>query len=195
MRYQGTRTSKTHMVVQRRRWGIPSATEGAQLLEFALAMPLLVVLLVGISDFATAYNLKQKLTNAAREGARIAAIQSRADLTRANPSSVQAVRNAVAAYLANAGVTRCSINTTATAAGNFTWTYSSSGAGCTASPILTIERNFPVTVNGTTTLSTRVTLNYPFNWLFSRVIGLLVPSASFPGATWMSTRAIMENLT
>ena len=47
--------------------------EGAQLLEFALVLPLLVVLVIGVSDFGGAYTLKDKLANAAREGARIAA--------------------------------------------------------------------------------------------------------------------------
>ena len=49
-------------------WG----TDAAQLLEFAFILPLLLVLGVGFADFGGAYNLKQKLNNAAREGTRIA---------------------------------------------------------------------------------------------------------------------------
>ncbi len=41
---------------------------GSQLLEFAVALPLLVVLVVGIFDFGEAFNVKQKLSNMAREG-------------------------------------------------------------------------------------------------------------------------------
>ncbi len=47
-------------------------TSGSQLLEFAVALPLLVVFVVGIFDFGGAFNLKQKLNNIAREGARFA---------------------------------------------------------------------------------------------------------------------------
>ena len=45
-------------------------TNGAALIEFAVALPLLVVLVVGIFDFGGAFNLKQELNNAVREGAR-----------------------------------------------------------------------------------------------------------------------------
>ena len=46
---------------------------GAQLVEFAVALPLLVVFVVGIFDFSGAFTLKQKLTNVARDTARAAA--------------------------------------------------------------------------------------------------------------------------
>ena len=46
------------------------SNEGSELLEFALVVPLLLVFVVGIVDFGSAYNLKQQLNNAAREGAR-----------------------------------------------------------------------------------------------------------------------------
>ena len=51
-------------------------SEGAQLLEFALVLPILLVFSVGIMDFGQAYNLKQKLNNASREGARFAAAEN-----------------------------------------------------------------------------------------------------------------------
>ena len=86
-------------------------TEGAQLYEFALVLPLLIVMTVGVMDFAIAYNLKQKLTNAAREGARMGASQSPADLTQTTdcstpvePASVEVIKEAVDTYLTNAGV-------------------------------------------------------------------------------------------
>ncbi len=46
---------------------------GAQLVEFAVALPLLVVFVVGIFDFSGALTLKQRLTNMARDAARAAA--------------------------------------------------------------------------------------------------------------------------
>ncbi len=87
--------SKAQAARRRGRWAGLRGSSGAQLVELALSTPLLLVLLVGISDFGSALDLKQKLTNAAREGARIAASQSRADLTQSTPPSVLAVEAAV----------------------------------------------------------------------------------------------------
>ncbi|MGH7572476.1 MAG: TadE/TadG family type IV pilus assembly protein [Gemmatimonadota bacterium] len=44
---------------------------GQSVLELAIAMPVLLALLVGIFEFGIAWNRKQVLTNAAREGARM----------------------------------------------------------------------------------------------------------------------------
>jgi len=43
---------------------------GQALVEVAIALPILLALLVGIFEFARAYNIQQVITNAAREGAR-----------------------------------------------------------------------------------------------------------------------------
>lgn len=45
---------------------------GAAAVEFALLLPLLVVLAFGISEFGTAYNRSQAMQAAVREGARLA---------------------------------------------------------------------------------------------------------------------------
>jgi Flp pilus assembly protein TadG len=47
---------------------------GAVLVEFALIVPILVILLVGIIEFGRAYNLQITLQGAAREGARALAL-------------------------------------------------------------------------------------------------------------------------
>jgi hypothetical protein len=47
---------------------------GAAAVEFALVMPLLILLLFGIIEFARVWNARQTLTDAAREGARIAVV-------------------------------------------------------------------------------------------------------------------------
>ncbi|MBK5097521.1 MAG: pilus assembly protein [Gemmatimonadetes bacterium] len=49
---------------------------GQALVELALALPLLLLILVGIFEFARAYGIKQSLVNGAREGARVAVVQS-----------------------------------------------------------------------------------------------------------------------
>ena len=47
---------------------------GAALLEMALTLPLLLLVCVGILEFGRAYQTWQVLTNAAREGARVAVL-------------------------------------------------------------------------------------------------------------------------
>jgi Flp pilus assembly protein TadG len=47
---------------------------GAAAVEFALVLPLLLLVICGIVDFGRAYNAQVTLTQAAREGARLAAL-------------------------------------------------------------------------------------------------------------------------
>lgn len=49
-------------------------TEGASSVEFAILLPILVMLLVGIIQFGMAYSNYVSITHAAREGARLAAV-------------------------------------------------------------------------------------------------------------------------
>lgn len=68
--------------------------EGAAAIEFALLLPILVMILVGTFEFGLAYNNYLAITHAAREGARMAAVGAydeaavRADAYPVNPSSV-----------------------------------------------------------------------------------------------------------
>ena len=48
--------------------------EGAQLVEFALVLPLLLFVLLGICEFGFIFQRYEVLTNAAREGARMAVL-------------------------------------------------------------------------------------------------------------------------
>lgn len=69
---------------------------GAALVEFALTLPLLLLLLVGIMDFGLAFQRYNALNNATREGARMAVLPGY------TPGDVESRVNA---YLAAAGVT------------------------------------------------------------------------------------------
>src|SRR5438270_4318584 len=51
-----------------------SSQRGTAIIETALTLPLLLVVSVGIFEFGRAYQTWQVLTNAAREGARIAVL-------------------------------------------------------------------------------------------------------------------------
>ena len=48
---------------------------GAAVVEFAIVLPLLVSLLVGIAEFGRAYYVQTTLSGAAREGVRVMAVQ------------------------------------------------------------------------------------------------------------------------
>ena len=52
---------------------------GAAALEFALVLPVLLIIVFGIIDFGRMLNAKIVLTQAAREGARAAAVGTQAD--------------------------------------------------------------------------------------------------------------------
>jgi Flp pilus assembly protein TadG len=58
------------------RW---SGESGAELVEFALALPLLLLVVLGIVDFGFLFQRYQVVTNAAREGARVAVLPNYVD--------------------------------------------------------------------------------------------------------------------
>ena len=178
---------------------------GSQIVEFAIALPLLMVLVVGIFDFGTAFNIKQKLVNASREGARVASNQPTRDLSLAGacvaPTSVCAIRDAVDNALVTSKVKDCGLaGATAASSGTLAWTFSP--AGCVGTMSLKIERGVvlpPVALNppfqpGYTIEATRVTLVYPYQWTFNRVIQLLVSGANYPASSQLTSVAVMQNL-
>jgi Flp pilus assembly protein TadG len=196
--------------IQRRRGvaealrGLATDTRASQIVEFAVTLPLLLVMAVGIFDFGSAFNMKQKLTNAAREAARLGASSATNDLTNPAPTSVLAIRDLVVNYLDTARINDCGLSAApATAAGAATpwkWTFTATCPGG-GSFVLAVDRGFvftsSVTANGNPVkiLSTNVSIAYPYNWQFNRVIGLLVSGASYPATTQISVNATLENQT
>jgi Flp pilus assembly protein TadG len=180
------------------------STEASQLLEFAVALPLLVVVVVGIFDFGDAFNLKQKLNNAAREGARFGSSLPTNDLSQTvgcgAPSSVCAIRDLVDSYLQAGRVNDCGLSTQSAtwSAATVTGTYFATGNGCPGTLTLRIERqySFQTVINGATfeVVSTHVSISYPYRWHFNRVIVFLAPGASYAGVTQISTDAIAPNI-
>lgn len=74
---------------------------GAAIVEFALVMPVLFLLLIGIIEFGRALMVQQVLTNASREGARRAVIES---------ATADEVEQLVRDYLATARVSGATIS-------------------------------------------------------------------------------------
>ena len=56
-----------------------SANDGAALIEFAIVLPLMLLVLFGTIDFGLLFQRYQVVTNAAREGARIAVLPDYSD--------------------------------------------------------------------------------------------------------------------
>lgn len=55
---------------------------GAAAVEFALVVPLLLLLVLGIAEFGRAYNISSTLAGAAREGARTMALENSTSAAR-----------------------------------------------------------------------------------------------------------------
>jgi Flp pilus assembly protein TadG len=184
----------------RRRMPLLADGRGSQILEFAVSLPLLMVFVVGIFDFGGAFNLKQKLNNAAREGARYASGLPTNDLNSVGtPPSVTWIRDVVDKYLQETRVDDCGLSTQApTNPSAMTWRYTASGGACPAPLTLTLERyySFQTAINGNTinVISTRVSLSYPYRWHFNKVITTLVPGATYAGITQITTDAVVPNM-
>jgi Flp pilus assembly protein TadG len=74
----------------RQRRGIRGPESGASAVEFALVLPLLLLIVFGTVEFGLAYNRQQAFHAAAREGARLVAVGYALDEVRASVVSVAA---------------------------------------------------------------------------------------------------------
>lgn len=78
---------------------------GSELIELALALPILLLVLAGIMDFGFLFERFEVVTNAAREGARMAV------LSTSSGYSTTDVQNRVSSYLTTSGLTGSSATT------------------------------------------------------------------------------------
>ena len=184
----------------------------AQLVEFAVALPLLVLFVVGIFDFSYAFTIKQKLTNAARDGARVAAADPASDLQSpaTTPASVLDAFQDIDNYLVANKLNDCGISSSApTSAGPLTWKYTATTGCPPGGLVIIINRGyyFPSTgatlpsVNctpqnpgsGTAVISTCVTIEYGYAWRFGRAASLLGARSTLPNAITVTAVAMNEN--
>jgi len=131
---------------------------GAALLEAAVTIPLILVISVAIFEFGRAYQTWQVLTNAAREGARVAVIAGTTDAQ---------VTSAVRTYMTSGRLTNAA-----------------------TAPVV-VERNVALGINN----ASRITVNYPFNFMvLSPVVRLVQRTSTLgQGTLTMSAVAIMRN--
>jgi Flp pilus assembly protein TadG len=180
-----------------RAWlGKLARNDGAALVEFAVALPLLVVFVVGIFDFSNAFTLKQRLTNIARDAARASAYDPASDIQTALPVSVADAYQVVYNYLAASNLNTCGISQTATNTG-LTWVFASAGNGCpSAGLVITVNRGYYFPSNATSIaptscvsqsaagqlalINTCVSIQYPYTWKFGNVASLLGGNTILP---------------
>ena len=186
--------------------GIRADERASQLVEFAVALPLLVLFVVGIFDFSGAYTLKQKLTNITRDAARVAAADPATDLSNTcagsactAPASVADAFNVVDNYLKANQISDCGVTASnLTSIGTLTWQYQVPPSGsppCGITLIINRGYVFPqtgatqpsVTCTQTTSIGsgnavvgTCVSVQYTYNWKFGRVSSFFGSATTLP---------------
>jgi Flp pilus assembly protein TadG len=129
---------------------------GAALIETAFTIPIILLISVSIFEFGRAYQTWQVLTNAAREGARIAILTDKTD------ADVQAV---VKGYMTSGGLP-------------------------IGSAVVNVDRNVAM---GSNTAS-RITVNYPFQFIvLNPVVRLVTPTSTTGAPLTMQSVALMRN--
>jgi Flp pilus assembly protein TadG len=142
--------------------------EGAALIETAFVLPIMLLVCVGILEFGRAYQSWQVVTNAAREGARVAILPN-----YTNPSVEARVRT----YLKNGGLSPSIVDDTS------------------KTKVLITDTTIPVDVGGTVTApAARVVVEYPFEFMVLQPVAQLVVNGSLAGAPFtMRMTTIMRN--
>lgn len=98
-----------------RRHSTGQGERGAAAVEFALVLPILLVLLLGIVEFGRVFNVQVSVTNAAREGARVMAIENDPGLAAAAAAAAApSVNPAIGAGNVSVSPSDCDAGGTAT---------------------------------------------------------------------------------
>ena len=130
---------------------------GAALIETAITIPIILLISVAIFEFGRAYQTWQVLTNATREGARVAILS---DVTDGQ------VETAVRDYMRSGGLTNAGTAT------------------------VNINRNVAVGAN----TASRITVNYPFQFIvLNPVVRLVTPDSNTGAPITMQAVALMRN--
>jgi Flp pilus assembly protein TadG len=137
---------------------------GAAIIEMAVTMPLLLLISFGIFEFGRAFQYWQVLTNAAREGARVAVLPGTNDT---------AVQERVQAYLDGGGL---------------------AAPESPATVGVDIARNTQISIGTGTASASTVTVTYPFEFIALQPVAQLVVGGSTLGEPiTMTASATMRN--
>jgi len=128
---------------------------GAALVETAFVLPIMLLVCVGILEFGRAYQTWQVVTNASREGARVAILPEYAD---------DSVKARVRTYLKNGGLPAAIVD------------------DATKTKVLITSTTIPIAVGGATTApAARIVVEYPFEFMVLQPVAKLVVSGSLAG--------------
>jgi Flp pilus assembly protein TadG len=153
---------------------------GSELIEFGLTLPLLLLLVLGMFEFGFMLQEYEVLTNAAREGARVAALPtySATDTARVNNATARINDYLTAGGLTASSATKCVGNLTPPTA---------PGTGCAGAAVTA-----PLAAPATGCVSTiAVTVSYPHSVIFVRGIFSLF-GGSLPATKNLSATAQMR---
>ena len=138
---------------------------GAALLETAITLPIILLICVGIFEFGRAYQTWQVITNASREGARVAVIIGTPEAK---------VKEAVIAYAKIGGIPECPAD---------------KGVTCIDPSHITLT-----TVEINDRSYSQIDVGLPFNFMVLNGIAKLVTSGSTLGEPLtMTARSLMRN--
>jgi TadE-like protein len=138
---------------------------GAALLETAITLPIILLICVGIFEFGRAFQTRQVVTNASREGARAAVILG---------TTPEKVKDAVIAYAKIGGIPQCP---------------AAEGATCIDTTHINVTS---VEISGRS--YSQIEIQMPFNFMMLNGIAKLVNSGSSLGAPLtMTARSLMRN--
>jgi Flp pilus assembly protein TadG len=141
--------------------------DGAALIEAAFTLPIMLLVCIGVLEFGRAYQAWQVVTNASREGARVAVLPAYTD-----ESAIERVKT----YLKNGGLDATIVDSEDTK------------VEITATTI-------PVNEDGTITASAaQVRVEFPFSFMVLQPVAQLVVSDSTAGEGFpMVATTVMRN--
>ena len=137
---------------------------GAELIEFALVFPLLLFVVLGIVDFGFLFQRMEVVTNAAREGARIAVLPGY--------SGGRRPRRGCASYVQGGGVPM-------------------TGAQCASAANINVT-NTTITAGASSISGKQVTVSFPHQYLFIGGFASWIGGGSF-GTVPVNATAVMRD--